>query len=39
VPHEIPLDRVDLTALDGFLMSDRSPPNGMMLSGLDGFLS
>ncbi len=37
--REIPLDRVDLTALDDFLMSERSPPNSMMLSDLDGFLT
>jgi uncharacterized protein len=37
--HEIPLDRVDLEALDRFLMSDRSPPESMMLSDLDGFLT
>jgi uncharacterized protein len=37
--HEIPLDRVDLEALDRFLMSDRSPSESMMLSDLDGFLT
>src|SRR5215831_9670801 len=37
--HAIPLDYVDLEALDRFLMSDRSPPDSMMLSDLDGFLS
>jgi len=37
--HEIPLDRVDLEALDRFLMSDRSPSDSMMLSDLDGFLT
>jgi uncharacterized protein len=37
--HAIPLDEVDLEALDRFLMSDRSPPNSMMLSDLDGFLT
>jgi uncharacterized protein len=38
--HEIPLDRaIDLETLDRFLMSDRSPPNSMMLSDLDGFLT
>jgi uncharacterized protein len=37
--HEIPLDRVDLEALDRFLMSDRAPPESMMLSDLDGFLA
>ena len=35
--HEISIDRVDLEALDKFLMSDRSPPDSMMLSELDGF--
>ncbi len=35
----IPLDRVDLEVLDRFLMSDRSPPDSMMLSDLDGFLT
>jgi hypothetical protein len=38
LPRAIPLDQVDLEALDRFLMSDRSPPNSMMLSDLDGFL-
>ena len=37
--YEIPIDRVDLEALDSFLMSDRAPSDGMMLSDLDGFLS
>ena len=37
--HEIPLDHVNLEALDRFLMSDRSPPESMMLSDLDGFLT
>ena len=37
--HEVPVDRVDLDALDGFLMSDRLPPESMMLSELDGFLT
>jgi len=37
--HEIPIDRIDLEALDSFLSSDRSPPDGMMLSDLDGFLT
>jgi uncharacterized protein len=37
--HEVPLDHVDLEALDRFLMSDRSPPESMMLSDLDGFLT
>ena len=37
--HEIPLDHIDLEALDRFLMSDRSPSESMMLSDLDGFLT
>jgi hypothetical protein len=37
--HEIPLNRVDLEALDRFLMSERSPPQSMMLFDLDGFLT
>src|SRR5262245_65598401 len=37
--HAIPLDQVDLEALDCFLMSDRSPPDCMTLSDLDGFLT
>jgi uncharacterized protein UPF0149 len=37
--HAIPVDQVDLEALDRFLMSDRSPPDSMMLSDLDGFLT
>jgi yecA family protein len=37
--HEIPLDHVDLEVLDRFLTSDRSPPESMMLSDLDGFLT
>lgn len=37
--HAIPIDRVDLELLDGFLSSDRSPPDSMMLSDLDGFLT
>ena len=37
--HELPIDRVDLEALDRFLASDRSPPESMMLSDLDGFLT
>jgi uncharacterized protein len=37
--HAIDIDRVDLEALDKFLMSDRSPPDCMMLSELDGFLT
>jgi uncharacterized protein len=40
IAHEIPIDRaVDLEALDSFLSSDRSPPDSMMLSDLDGFLT
>jgi uncharacterized protein len=37
--YEIPIERVDLEALDDFLTSDRSPPESMMLSDLDGFLT
>jgi uncharacterized protein len=37
--HEPPIDRVDLEALDSFLASERSPPESMMLSDLDGFLT
>ena len=37
--HAIPLDQVDLEALDRFLISDRSPPDSMMLCELDGFLT
>ena len=39
IAHEIAVDRVDLEALEGFLSSDGSPPDGMMLSDLDGFLT
>jgi uncharacterized protein len=39
LPHAIPVDQVDLEALERFLMSDHSPPNSMMLSDLDGFLT
>jgi hypothetical protein len=28
--HQLDIDRVDLEALDRFLRSDRSPPDGMM---------
>src|SRR5215813_15282775 len=37
--HAIPIEQVDLEALDRFLISDRSPPDSMMLSDLDGFLT
>ena len=37
--HEIPIDRVDLAALDAFLISDRLSSDSMMLSDLDGFLT
>lgn len=37
--QELPFDSVDLDALDRFLRSDHAPPNSMMLSELDGFLS
>ena len=30
---------VDMEMLDQFLMSDRSPDDGMMLCDLDGFLT
>jgi uncharacterized protein len=36
---EITIDRADLEVLDNFLRSDRSPPESMMLSELDGFLT
>ena len=36
---EITIDRVDLEALDKVLRSDGLPPNGMMVSELDGFLT
>lgn len=36
---EMPADRVDLEALDDFLMSERAPSESMMLSDLDGFLT
>ncbi len=43
-PHEPAIDqpaidRVDLAALDRVLRSERAPPNSMMLSELDGFLT
>jgi uncharacterized protein len=37
--QEIPINSVDLEALDAFLSSDRAPEDGMMLSDLDGFLT
>lgn len=37
--QNIAIDRVDLETLDRFLSSQRSSPNSMMLSGLDGFLT
>lgn len=37
--HEVIIDRVDLEALETFLTSDRLPPDSMMLSELDGFLT
>jgi uncharacterized protein len=37
--HEVDIDSVDLAALETFLKSDRSPPDSMMLSELDGFLT
>ncbi len=36
---ETPVQGVDAEALDEFLRSDRSPPDSMMLSDLDGFLT
>jgi hypothetical protein len=36
---EIAVDRVDLEALDDFLMSERAPSESIMLSDLDGFLT
>jgi uncharacterized protein len=39
LPQAIPLDQLNLGALDRFLLSDHSPPNSMMLSDLDGFLT
>jgi uncharacterized protein len=37
--HKVIIDRVDLEALETFLTSDRLPPDSMMLSELDGFLT
>jgi len=37
--HEINVDRIDLDGLDKFLVSDRSPPDSMTLSELDGLLT
>jgi uncharacterized protein len=37
--HEIPIDHVDLEALDSFLISDGAPLDSMTLSDLDGFLT
>ena len=34
-----PLPPVDLDTLDGFLRSDRAPPDCMDLSEIDGFLA
>ncbi len=36
---EVSVDSGDLKALDTFLMSDRAPPDSMLLSDLDGFLT
>jgi len=36
---EVPVEGVALDALDAFLSSDQSPPDSMMLSDLDGFLT
>jgi uncharacterized protein len=37
--YEVPIDTVDLQALHRFLISERSPPETMPLSDLDGFLT
>jgi hypothetical protein len=37
--YEVPIDTVDLEALHRFLSSERSPPETMPLSDLDGFLT
>jgi len=39
VDLELPVEGVALDALDAFLSSDQSPPDSMMLSDLDGFLT
>jgi uncharacterized protein len=39
VDLEVPVEGVTLDALDAFLSSDQSPPDSMMLSDLDGFLT
>src|SRR5260370_40201451 len=36
---DVPVVAAGLEALDAFLSSDRSPPDSMMLSDLDGFLT
>jgi uncharacterized protein len=38
-PIPLNLSEADLTALDAFLMSERSPEESMLLSDLDGFLT
>jgi uncharacterized protein len=37
--REMTVERIDLDALHKFLISNRSPPDSMMLSELDGFLT
>ena len=39
VDLELPVEGVALDALDAFLSSNQSPPDSMMLSDLDGFLT
>jgi hypothetical protein len=39
VDLKVPVEGVALDALDAFLSSDQSPPDSMMLSDLDGFLT
>src|SRR5262249_28304529 len=39
VDLEVPVEGVALDALDAFFSSDQSPPDSMMLSDLDGFLT
>ena len=36
---EVPVEGVALNTLDAFLSSDESPPDSMMLSDVDGFLT
>ena len=39
VDLEVSVEGVALDAVDAFLSSDQSPPESMMLSDLDGFLT